>query len=118
MNWKKTLESGTLIVLSTTNVDGSPHSNVVTSKGFIDDKLLINNCQMKTTIKNIQNNSSVCIIVQKNDEYYRIKGKTKIYSSGKYFEAAIKRNRPPPVKSAVVVDIIEVFDLDKLLKIF
>ncbi len=117
MSWKTALEPGTTVVLSTTNNDGSPHANIVASKGFVDDKLLINNCAMATTLKNIKNNNAVCVVVQKNNEYYRIKGKATVYESGTYFEIAKERNQPPPVKSAIVVEITEVFDLDKSEKV-
>ena len=111
--WKNALELGNNIVLSTSSKDGSPHAIVVTSKGFIDDKLLINACQMDTTLRNIKENNKVCIVANYNNRYFRIKGTASIYSSGKYFDIAKARNKPPPVKHAVIIEIKEVFDLDK-----
>jgi len=53
MDWKEAFNIGNEIVLATTSSDGNPHANVVISKGFIDGKLLVNCCQMNTTLENL-----------------------------------------------------------------
>ena len=74
---------------------------------------------MSMTFKNIQENNKVCVIAKHEKEYYRVKGKAIVYSSGKYFDLAVERSGPGyPVKHAILIDIEEVFDLDKLKKIF
>lgn len=118
MAWRNALKWGNNIILSTSSKDSNPHAIVVTSKGFVSDRLLINACQMDTTLRNIQENNKVCLVAKLNNEYYRIKGIARIYSSGKYFDIAIARNKPPPVKHAIVVEIKEVFDLDKAKRVF
>lgn len=118
MTWKNAFELGKNIVLATSSKDGIPHAIVVTSKGFVEDKLLINACQMDTTLRNIRETNKVCIVASLDDQYFRIKGTSKIYSSGKYFDIAKTRNKPPPVKHAILVEIEEVFDLDKVKRIY
>jgi len=118
MSWKDSLKLNKKIVLATCSKYGIPNAIVVNSKGFVDDKLLINACQMKTTLNNLRENNKICIVAKEGGKYYKIKGHAKIYSSGKYFDTAMKRNIPPPVKFVIVVNIEEVFDLDKNLKLF
>jgi len=113
MAWKDTLALGNELVLVTSSKKGKPNANVVISKGFVDGKLLINNCQMSHTIRNIKANPAVCIVARKDGEYYRITGKAKSYASGKYFVEAQKREKVYPVKSAIIIRIEKVFDLDK-----
>jgi len=113
MPWKDALASGSELVLVTSSKKGLPNANVVISKGFVGNRLLINNCQMNLTLKNILENGSVCVIARANGGYYRIAGKAKSYSSGKYFVAAKKREKVYPVKSAIIIRIENVFDLDK-----
>lgn len=117
MAWKDTLQEGQEIVLVTSSKNGEPNANIVISKGFVDDKLLINDCQMSQTIKNIKENPLVCIIGKKEGEYYRIKGKASVYSSGKYFKISLERESSHKVKNSIVVEIKEVFDLDKVKKV-
>lgn len=116
--WKNVLKQGQKIVLTTIDKDGKPNAIVVVSLGLVDGKLLIANCQMKSTFYNIQNNPNICIVSTGKKEYYRIKGVAFVFSNGKFFDAAVKKSSPkPPVKAAIVIDIKEVFDLDKMVVI-
>ncbi len=117
MSWKDALQNGQEIVLTTSSKDGTPHAIVVISLGFVDNKLLIGACQMKVTLKNIKENNKVSIVAKFNNEYYRIDGIATIYSDGKYLDAAIERSEPPLPKQAIVIDIKEVFDLDKVERV-
>lgn len=114
MSWENVLKERKEIILATSSKNSQPNAIIVMSLGLIDDKILIANCQMKSTFENIQSNPNVCIVGISEKEYYRIKGIASIFSSGKFFEVAVKKSSPnPPVKSAIVIDIKEVFDLDK-----
>jgi len=112
MTWQQTLKEGHEIVLATCS-NNIPRAIVVISLGFIEGKLLIGACQMKSTLENIRKNSRVSIVAKYNGEYYRINGIAEIHSSGKYFDAATERSKPPLPKHAIAVGIEEVFDLDK-----
>jgi uncharacterized pyridoxamine 5'-phosphate oxidase family protein len=113
MNWKSAFKKGKELILATSLKNGNPHANIVISLGFAGDKLLIADCQMKTTIKSIEKNKNVCVI----GGYLRLKGFAKIFSSGKYFDLCLKENRECGVKSAILITVKEVFDLDKIKNI-
>lgn len=118
MAWKNVLEERKEIILATSSKDSQPNAIVVMSLGLIDGKLLIANCLMKSTLENMRSNPNVCIIGTGEKEYYRLKGLASEFFTGNFFDTAVKKSSPtPPVKSAIVIDIREVFDLDKGEKI-
>lgn len=117
MSWRKAIQKGQEIVLATSSKSGKPRAIVVISLGLVDNKLLIGACQMKTSLRNMKENDRVSIVAKYNKEYYRINGRVKIFSSGKFLNIALKKSEPPPPKQAIVVDIKEVFDLDRLKKV-
>ena len=113
MNWQKAFKQGEEVVLATASKTGSPNANIVISLGFIEDKLLVADCQMNTTIKNLKENPMICVI----GGYFRIKGNAKIFASGKYFDICGKKSLGYTVKHAILISIKEVFDLEKIIKV-
>lgn len=111
-DWKKSFQEDKELILISTGNDNIPHGNIVMSIVFLDNKILIADCQMKKTIRNLQENNCCCII----SDYIRIKGNVEIFDSWKYFELCVKRNSYP-VKNAILINITEVFNLDKVEKI-
>lgn len=109
MSWKSNFKEGKEIILATASKKNQPNANIVISLGFIDDKLLVANCQMNNTIKNLEENNSICVV----GGYFRIKGKVKIFSSGEYFDVVVKKSKGYLVKSVLLISADEVFDLDK-----
>jgi len=109
MNWKSSFKKGKEIILSTSSKNNIPNANIVISLGFNENKLLIADCQMKNTIKNLKENSHICVI----GGYFRIKGKANILSSGKYFDICVKNSANYKVKNAILITIKEGFDLDR-----
>jgi len=109
-NWKNNFKEGKELVLATSSKDGIPNANVVVSCGFIDDKLLVANCQMTTTTDNLKENPKICVV----GGYFKLKGNVEIFSSGKYFDVCVKESKGYKVKSAIVVKIEKVFDLNKV----
>ncbi len=80
---------------------------------FVDDKLLVADCQMVTTIKNFKENPYVCVVA----DYYRICGNIELFTSWKYFDIAVKKSDGYTVKNTIVISINEVVDMDKGFKI-
>jgi len=113
MDWKDNFKKGKEVILATSSKDNIPNANIVISLGFVDDKLLIANCQMRNTIKNLKENPNICVI----GGYFRLKGTVEIFSSGKYFDLCVKENKDYEVKNAILISVKEVFDLDKVKKI-
>ncbi|MFH1587904.1 MAG: pyridoxamine 5'-phosphate oxidase family protein [Candidatus Diapherotrites archaeon] len=109
MVWKKSFKEGKELVLVTCSNSGNPNANIVISLGFIEDKLLMADCQMKTTIKNLKENKRIAVI----GGYYRINGIAELSDSGKYFDICAEKSKGYKVKNAVLVNIKKVFDLDK-----
>ena len=117
MSWKQAAGAKQEIVLVTASRKGKPHAIVVISEGFVDDKLLVAACMMKTTLKNLKENNQVCVVAKRNKEYYRIRGRARLYSSGKYFNYLVNEVKEYKVHHAIVISITEVFDLDNVKKI-
>ena len=117
MNWQDALRERERIVLTTSSKDGSPRAIVVTSLGFISDKLLIGACLMGKSLENIKGNNRVSIVTFTEGGYYRIDGLATTFSNGNYLDIAIKRSSPPLPKAAILIEIKEVIDLDKGQKI-
>jgi hypothetical protein len=109
MGWKKNFEEGKELVLSTSSKGGKPNANLVVSLGFVDDGLLVADCQMNQTIKNLLENPWICVV----GGYYRVQGTVKISTSGKLFDICVEKSKGYKVKHAILVEIKEVFDLDK-----
>ena len=110
MQWQDHFLKGKQIVLASCSKDCQPNANIVLSLGIVDGKLLIANCQMSTTIKNLKENPRICVV----GGYYRIRGSVEIFDSGEYFDLCKKENDGYEVKNAILIDIEEVFDLDKV----
>ncbi|MBN2095070.1 MAG: pyridoxamine 5'-phosphate oxidase family protein [Candidatus Aenigmarchaeota archaeon] len=113
MGWKYEFDEGKELVLATSSKIGQPNANIVVSLGFVDGGLLIADCQMDTTIKNLQENPEVCLI----SGYLRVKGKAEIFPAGKYFDMCSEKSKDYKVKNAILVSIWDVFDLDKVKKV-
>ncbi|MDI6603435.1 MAG: pyridoxamine 5'-phosphate oxidase family protein [Patescibacteria group bacterium] len=113
MEWEDNFKEGKELILATCSKKCIPNANIVISLGFVDDKLLVANCQMKTTIKNLKENQNICVV----GGYVRLKGTVEIFSSGKYFDLCVKKNKDYTVKNAILITVNEVFDLDKVQKI-
>lgn len=108
--WKKYFSNGKEIIFSTASKKGEPNAIIVISLGIIDGYLLIANCQMKKTINNLKENNSVCII----GGYYKLVGKAKIISKGKYFDMAVKKSKGYKVKNAILIKPRKIINLDKI----
>ncbi len=112
--WMDDFKEGKELILASCSSESKPNANIAISLGFRDGKLLIADCQMKTTIENLKQTPKICVI----GGYYRINGFVEIFTSGKYFELCIEKNTGHNVKNAILINIEEVFDLDKQNIIF
>jgi hypothetical protein len=117
MSYQEALREREKIILATSSKNGEPRAIVVVSLGLIDGKILLGACLMGKSLENMKENSKVSIATFAGSGYYRINGLANIFSEGKYLEVAIKKSNPPLPKSAILIDIKEVVDLDKGEKI-
>lgn len=112
-DWKNNFKEGKELILATSSKQGEPNTNIVISLGFIENKIVVADCQMHTTIKNLKENNRISII----SGYYKIKGTVKIFDSGEYLDYAQKHSSDYKVKNAILIEIKEVYDLDKVKRI-
>ena len=110
MVWKNSFKEGNEIILATSSKSGIPNANIVISLGLIDEKLLVANCQMNNTIRNLKENKYICVV----GGHIRVKGSVEILSSGKYFDLCVSKSKGYTVKNAILISVKEVFDLDKV----
>ncbi|MGB9708147.1 MAG: pyridoxamine 5'-phosphate oxidase family protein [Candidatus Pacearchaeota archaeon] len=111
---KKLLAKDKLIVFGTSNKNGKPNLIFVASCGLFNNKLLIADCQMNKTLKNLKGNKAVALCAFDKQNYFQIKGKALYTNKGKWFKLVKKycedtRYKP---KGAVLVTIKEVYNLD------
>ena len=104
---KKTIESSHLVISSVNSV-GAPHSIAVAFVKVLDkNKLLVTDNFMKNTIKNIQANSAVSVVVVKGWDGFEILGKAKYFSTGKYLDLVkqMPSSKGFPSKGALVITV-------------
>ncbi|MDD5397148.1 MAG: pyridoxamine 5'-phosphate oxidase family protein [Candidatus Moranbacteria bacterium] len=115
---KKFIESNA-IGLATVNKNGKPHNIAVAYVKVLENKLVISNAHIKESIKNIEQNQNVSLVVW-NKEWekacvgFELAGKAKNYTSGKWFEYVSKLpdNDGYVIKSAVVVSVSKIKKLE------
>ncbi|MFH1430900.1 MAG: pyridoxamine 5'-phosphate oxidase family protein [Nanoarchaeota archaeon] len=117
MDWKESFKEGKELVLSTCSNSKKPNANIVLSLGFLEDNLMIADCQMETTIKNLRENPKICVI----GGYFKILGTVKIFSTGGIFNKCSKivasQDKTIKAKNIINISVEEVFDLDEGKKI-
>lgn len=86
----KNLIEKNALAFATTNKKCNPHCIVVGCPKVVDkNKIVITNVEMVQTIKNIKQNKNVALVVwnrdwEKNCFGYKLKGKAKYFTSGKW----------------------------------
>ncbi len=108
-SWQDSFKEGKELVLATASKSGQPNANIVISLGFVDGRLLVANCQMVNTIKNLAENQDICAV----GGYYRISGNVELFDSGKYFDLCVQKSEGYKPKHAIMISVDEIFDLDK-----
>jgi hypothetical protein len=108
MHWKESFREGEELVLATSSRSGKPNANVVVSLGFFDGKLLIADCQMKTTRNNLEENKKVVVI----GGYFRMRGNAEVFNSGKYLKISSEKSKGFKVAKAILISPGKVEDLN------
>lgn len=108
---KKFIEANA-IGLATVSRGGKPHNIAVACVKVIGDKIIISNLHIKESIKNLDYNNNVSLVVW-NKEWrkacvgFELIGKAKNYTAGKWFEyvKGLSDNKGCKIISAVVVTV-------------
>lgn len=102
------------VILSTVNKERQPHCIIVQPSRIEEDRIILSNIQMKTSIENLEENNKCCINIysQENDDMQiKIHGNAIISNSGELYndikEYEETNNLQPELKvnSIVVVNI-------------
>jgi uncharacterized protein len=102
------------IVLATSSKDGKPNASVAAFVKVKDNKIIITNNYMKTTIDNIKHNHAISLVVwDKKMDGYKIEGTAEYYEDGEWidFIKKIPQNKDEPCNGAIVIkpkDIISI----------
>ena len=111
---KKFIESNAM-GLATIGKNGKPHNIAVACVKVANRKLVISNSHIKESIKNIEQNENVSLVVW-NKEWekacvgYELVGKAKNYTEGKWFDfvCGLPDNKGYKINSAIVVSITKI----------
>ncbi|MBU0627905.1 MAG: pyridoxamine 5'-phosphate oxidase family protein [Nanoarchaeota archaeon] len=78
-----------------------------------NNKVLVADNFMKKTKQNILDNPHVSFVLKEAREYpFQFKGKVKIYGKGEYFDEAVKMVEKYRPKSALVIEINEIYSVN------
>lgn len=117
MKWKDNFKEGKELVLATCSKTAQPNANVVISLGFSKDKLLVADCSMVRTIRNLKENPRACVI----GGYVRLCGRAKVFSFGEHFNRCVRivasQDNTLKVNHAIVISVDKAFDLEAVKKI-
>ncbi|TAK96866.1 pyridoxamine 5'-phosphate oxidase family protein [Patescibacteria group bacterium] len=108
---KKLIEKNAL-GLSTVGKNNRPHSIAVACVKVVGDKVIITNTHIRESLKNIEQNEQVALVVWNKDWEkacvgFELQGKAENHITGKWLDFVKKMpdNEGYDVKSAIVVDI-------------
>ncbi|HCX45376.1 TPA: hypothetical protein DGT35_02115 [Patescibacteria group bacterium] len=104
---KKIIEENPL-ALATINKKGEPDIIAVASVKLKDNKIIITDNYMKTTIENIEYNPNISLVGwNKKMEGYNIRGIAEYFIKGAWIDyvKSIPENKDEPCKGAIVIEI-------------
>jgi len=109
---KDNIEKATIAV-ATINSKGNPHNTPIMYAKVKEEKIIITNNYMKTTIDNIKNNPAVSLVFWEGEKGWRINGKVDYYEEGEWldFVKSLKENKGEPANGALVVNVEEIKEL-------
>lgn len=108
---KKFIEANAL-GLATVSKNGKPHNIAVACLKVVDGKIIISNSHIKESIKNLEANNHVSLVIwnpewEKSCIGFELSGTAKNFSSGKWLEyvKSLPDNEGYDIKSAIVVSV-------------
>jgi hypothetical protein len=113
MTWEEHFKEGKEVILATSSKFGEPNANITLSLGFVDNQLLLADSRMDTTMRNLKENNKVAVI----GGYFKIKGTAMLFTSGEYFDICVKKIANFRVKTAILIKIDHLVDLENVKKI-
>jgi len=111
-NIKDKLERATIAV-ATADKQGKPHNIAIMYAKVRDDKIVITNNYMKTTVNNLKENNKISLVFWQKEKGWRIDGEAEYFDSGEWldFVKDMPENKDMPCKGAVVINVKEIKEL-------
>jgi len=102
-----------IIAVATVNSNNTPHNTPIMYAKVKDDKVVITNNYMKTTIDNIKNNPQVSLVFWEGEKGWRIDGKAEHYDSGEWFDfvKSLDENKEFSPRGAIIIEVNEIKEL-------
>lgn len=107
----KQLIESTPVAIATVMPNGDPNVIGVAYVKVVDDQIIVTNNFMNQTLKDIEHNPHVAVIVwNQNLEGYKIIGEAKHFQEGEWmdFVKNIPENKNMPTKGALVITVSKV----------
>lgn len=117
---KNLLKKEETIFLATSSKDATPNLVAVESCGRVDgNKVLIADCHMGKTAKNLKENNKVSILATDEEEYFQIKGTSEYQTEGEHFDRMSEKLKGTEytVKGMVVITCKEIYDLQRYTRL-
>jgi len=99
-----------IIAVATVNSKSKPHNIAIMHAKVKDEKIIITNNYMKTTIENIKNNPKVSLVFWEGEGGWRINGKAEYHDSGEWldFVKSLEENKGESANGALVINVNEI----------
>jgi len=109
---KNKIEKATIGV-ATVNKENKPHSIAIIYAKVQDQKIIITNNFMKTTVENLKNNPHISLVFWEGETGFSIDGKEKYPQEGKWFKYVkeLKENKRFNPKGAIVIKVKNIKEL-------
>ncbi len=108
---KKFIEANAL-GFATVNKSGKPHNIAIACVKVIGNQIIISNAHIKESIKNLENNNNVSLVIwnpewEKSCIGFELIGQAKNYTEGKWLDyvKGLPDNEDCDIKSAIVVSV-------------
>ncbi|MDD3939666.1 MAG: pyridoxamine 5'-phosphate oxidase family protein [Patescibacteria group bacterium] len=108
---KKFIEANAL-GLATVSKTGKPHNIAIAYVKVINDQVIISNAHIKESIKNLEHNNNVSLVIwnpewEKSCVGFELIGRAKNYTDGKWLKYVkeLPNNEGYDIKSAIVVKV-------------
>lgn len=101
------------VALASVGLDNNPHNIVVEINSVEDNKIVITNNFMNTTVKNIGHNPHVSLVFWEGDDGIEIDGVAEYFDSGEWLDyvKCLPENAQFDTKGAIVIEIKKVKEI-------
>ena len=98
---------------ATVDNEGKPHNIVIMYAKVKDEKIIITDNYMKTTVENIKFNPNISLVFWEGEKGWRVDGKAEYFDQGEWldFVKSLKENERFSPKGALVINVEEVNEL-------